>query len=477
MSATATAPAASATPKPAAKPPAQPAPTPNDGRPDFAIHPIALMFPRPNAGDRESIKDSVRRLGFRSPVTAWNGPDNVPYIIDGATRIEIRDEFKRDGITTAENGATLEPEVRWFIGSESEAFDHALALFTRRDSTPSQKAAVAIKAGSMKRRLDAKDRGEDVATLKVEKSGELAERVAKLFNVSKSYIYDVATINEKRPDLTDKVAAGDLTIPQAKLVVKRWEAGKSDFEPIEGDPAPAEVKIAPKVTEVYDGLERPVHSDYAETFAARKDAAKLITAISKLQKDVQLLCDGPGGRCMVYQAVKTDLNNVKKHLKAHRPFIICPVCAGSGEKFGGTPGEKCPICGGRRYLDELQYAELPEATRNELEGKATADNAADAAAAAANGTAPATTTTNAGDATATREFAPGEWDAAPAVEPAPATMTAAPATASELSDADAMAGLAELPPAAPGATDPAAIPAAIPADDVAPPEEADPFAL
>lgn len=416
---------------------------PNEQR-EYKIHPIALMFPRPTPDEFASLKSSIRDIGFRAPVTTWAAPDGHEYIIDGATRIDIRDELRREGVTTAKNGAFLEPEYRPFVGTEREALEHCAALILRRDLTPSQKAGVAIKTGGMMRQLDAKGRGEDPLTLKAEPSGELAERVARLSGVNKTYIYDMAAIHETNPDITDRVVNGILTIPQAKQVVKRRSQGLPDFEPKDGDPKPTEVPVAPKPVSVLDALGNPVHPDHAEAFSARKEVARIRLAAAKLLKDAQAVADGPGGSGMTLRALKSDINNFRAHLDNHQPHIVCPLCTGSGQKFGGQPGEKCATCGGRRYLDKLQYAELSEKMRAKLENREPVEDATPAgqtAALQATEQPDADKTANPKtkrkskakdapaavpapveaappadpDATATREFAPGEltpseWD-------------------------------------------------------------------
>ena len=380
----------------------------------FAVHPIALLFPRPTDDERAALKESIRRFGFRDPVVGWKGPDGVDYVIDGATRKELRDEFEKDGVTAAENGALLDFDVAWFVGTEREALEHAFAKQQRRNLSQSQKAAVAIMTDGMMQRLSAKERNEDAALIKVQPAGEVAERVAKMAGTNKTYVYAMAAIHAKYPAITEKVAAGIYSLPQAEKAAKRLEAGLAEKDD-GSDPPPVETPVAPaKPSGVFDGFKRLVHPNFNEVFGVRKEVARIRKELAKLVKDAQAVADGPGGRSMSLSAVKTDVNNARKHLELHQPHCVCPMCAGLGVQHD-KPAEKCLTCDGRCYIDIMQFDALPENVRKMVEGTTAP---ADAAPAVESAAAPATADTGATadpNATATREFAPGEltpdqWD-------------------------------------------------------------------
>jgi len=453
-------------PKPAAKPAAKPAEPSAAPAPEAVrIHPIAEIFPKPTADEYAATMASVRAVGFQTPAILWKAPDGLDYVIDGRTRYAIRDELARGGVRVAENGAVLEPATNYFVGTEREALEHVRATHNRRHLSSSQKAAVAVKAGAMLRRLEAKDKGEDPAELKAEEAGRLAERVAATAGTNRQYVYDMAAMIQTAPDLVDQVVQGTITVPQAKAALKRREDGKPDFP--SADERPAEVPVTTKPVEVYDALRRRVHPDFAETFGARKESDRIEKELGKLLKDAQAVADGPGGRLMVFSKIKADIGNARKHLRFHKPHCVCPSCAGTGDSLT-DPGQKCGTCEGRRYIDKLQYDALPEDVRAKLEaeGDGGAAVAAEAAAEAAeHGAAaeagPETTARPDPDATSTREFAPGEmtpadWDADPAD---------VAAVAAELPDGDPSAD-----PALTGAAAAQPAPAASADDD-------DPFAL
>ena len=448
------------------KPAAAPAPAPDPAPEAVRIHPIAEIFPKPTEEEYAATMASVRMVGFRQPAILWRAPDGLDYVIDGRTRYAIRDELARNGIRKADNGALLEPATTYFVGTEREALEHVRATHHRRNLSSSQKAGVAVKAGAMLRRLEAKEKGEEAGELKAEEAGRLAERVAATAGTNRQYVYDVAALHQTNPDLVDMIVQGAITVPQAKQAAKRREDGKPAFPA--DDEKPAEVPVTSKPVEVYDALRRRVHPDFAETFAARKEAERIDRELGKLLKDAQALADGPGGRLMVFSTIKADINNGRKHLKSHKPHIVCPSCAGTGDSLA-DPGQKCGTCEGRRYIDKLQYDALPEDVRAKLEADGdggAAQAAADAAEHAENAGQPAaagpeTTARPDPDATSTREFAPGEmtpadWDADPAD---------VAAVAAELPDGDPSAD-----PALTGAAAAQPAPAASADDD-------DPFAL
>jgi hypothetical protein len=467
------APAAPTSPPPASPPPAPAAPvaTRTDvapAPPPVRIHPIAELFPKPSAEDYDSTKASVRAVGFRSDVTTWDGPDGLTYVIDGRTRYAIRDELAQQGVRYADNGALLEPTARVFVGSEREALEHVRAVNSRRNLSSSQKAAVAVIGGAMLRRLELKETGGDTTELKAEESGRLAERVAATAGTNRQYVYDVAALHQSHPELLDRIKDGTLTVPQAKIAAKRLASGQPAFD--DGTTPPVETPVTVKATDVFDARRRRVHADFLETFGARKEVTRIRKELAKLVKDAQAVCDGPGGRLMVFSAIKTDVNNARAHLDQHQPHIVCPVCAGSGERYGGMPGEKCPTCAGVRYLDKLQYDELPENVRKQIEDESDATQTGEATATDTPGeTTPyhaepdtadtsdvpgETVPSHDPDATATREFAPGEltpddWDASP---------EDVAAVAAELPDGDGSPGPEPEPaPAAPNEPPPADI--------------------
>ena len=409
---------------------------------NFKVHPIALLFPRPTEDERAGLKESIRRFGFRDPVAGWKGPDGIDYIIDGATRKELCDEFHKEGVTVAENGALLEFDVAWFVGTEREALEHAFAKQQRRNLSQSQKAAVAIMTDGMMQRLSAKERNEDDALVKVQPAGEVAGRVAKMAGTNKTYVYAMAAIHAKYPSITEKVAAGLYSLPQAEKAAKRLDAGLSETDD-GNDPKPVETPVAAaKPSGVFDGFKRLVHPNFNDVFVVRKEVARIRKELAKLVKDAQAVTDGPGGRSMSLTAVKTDINNARKHLELHQPHCVCPMCAGTGVQYD-KPAEKCLTCDGRCYIDIMQFDALPENVRKMVEGAPATPPAA------ANGQ-PAYP-----NATATREFAPGEptpdqWDEdASAVPSEFAELPDAPAGANE-----AVAAAAAPVPAAPAGDDP-----------------------
>lgn len=245
--------------------------------PDYAIHPVAELFPAMTADEFTSLVAGMRRDGWQPGSVIWT---HGGQIIDGRNRY------------LAAREAGVMPEFReWSGGGSLIQFVVSLNL-TRRHLTSSQRAVLALEiakgleteakarqlAGLKKgtdvpvpqtfaERADADEEGEnedwdkeeafkailgDEETLPqkfAEASGadgegenresdqvrgETAEIAARMVGTNKQYVKDAARIEAARPDLIPEVAAG-LLLAELPAVASQQETHREEEEEYEGD--------------------------------------------------------------------------------------------------------------------------------------------------------------------------------------------------------------------------------------------------
>lgn len=125
-----------------------------------------------------------------------------------------------------ETGATL-PESARDASGKFRLEEWVLAVNKdRRHLTPSEKAAIALNVTPM---LEAEARERQLATLKKgeqppdvailpprDDQGKSRDKAAKMLGVSARYISDAKKIKEEAPETFERIATGEISIPEAK---------------------------------------------------------------------------------------------------------------------------------------------------------------------------------------------------------------------------------------------------------------------
>jgi len=189
------------------------------------FHEIANIFPLMDGPEFTALVEDIRTNGLLDPIITHDGK-----IIDGRNRYRACVEA---GVAPRfevwrQNGASL---TQWVISKNLH----------RRHLTSSQRAACALdflpwlekEAAERKRVLSGSwAHDTETTTLEMDEVGEIfpqpetgraKEYAAELFGTNPHYVQDAKAIQERRPDLIEKVKTGELTIPQAKREMAKTE--------------------------------------------------------------------------------------------------------------------------------------------------------------------------------------------------------------------------------------------------------------
>lgn len=339
----------------------------------YRIHEMAAVFPLPSAEEYAAIKDNVEQFGFIYPRVFWRDSKGDVYLIDGRTRDRIETEFAKAGILESKSGAPLTCAAVFFEGTESEAANYVKGLnLSRRMLNSGQKAAAAILAGALYKQYKAKEEGKDLLEDSDEEVGDMATRVAKEAGTNRAYVFDCAKLHRENPDLLQRILAGGpdgLSIPNAKKIAKRRGDGLPDEEPEDGG-EPVEVTPDTGPETIYDGLKNEVAPELVSIFKFRAVVKAAKKAITSAVTSVDEAADQAGAKNVSFQTFKADANNAIRHLEDHQPHAPCPYCSGTGKAGDAeNPNKKCGNCKGRKFLDRIQWKQVPGELRSLFEKK------------------------------------------------------------------------------------------------------------
>jgi site-specific DNA-methyltransferase (adenine-specific) len=223
-------------------------------------HPAACIFPMLPDDELQELADDIRQHGQRVPITLLDGK-----VLDGRNR------------WIACKLAQVEPRTKVFTGTNREALELVWSLNAcTRQLKPGQRAA----ANAEREKLDAAYAAElEKARKNAPKGGRPAggkpqqrivevkpqerqtdHKIAESIGSNRTYVNDARKICEQRPDLHEKIKAGQMTIPQAKTEIKR-ENKRKELEQ-KAEVAKAEFAEQPNWTllhqDVLEGLQTVV---------------------------------------------------------------------------------------------------------------------------------------------------------------------------------------------------------------------------
>lgn len=202
-------------PTPSVNTPATPAPR------EYAYHPIANLFPLLEGEDCQKFKDDIRKNGLREPIVLHQGK-----ILDGRNRYRACIDLGIE-VVTSEWDAVGDPLT--FVFSKN---------LHRRHLNSSQRAAIAVEVEALLSQ-DAKRRQRRHAGTAPGRSGSLPEKnpevngearggAALLTGTNAHYVSDAKRIKLERPELFEKVKAGELRITAALQLLTSGSAAKDD---------------------------------------------------------------------------------------------------------------------------------------------------------------------------------------------------------------------------------------------------------
>jgi ParB-like chromosome segregation protein Spo0J len=321
------------------------------------FHEAAFLFPRMSLDERQEATASIAQLGVLEPIVYVTRPDGKRQYIDGVNRAEICHELRID---------CPEEEYRVDDGkggsrppTDLEILDYVMARNKeRRHLSSSQRAAIAVLAGTLQESYRAKAQAGmrttdnparmvpaevDLPASDIGLAGDVAARVASMHGTNRAYIFKGVAVHEVRPDLILEVRDGTKSVEAAY----------------------AEAFPAPAGPEVRDVLGRLVPPALADAFRDRERFVRAQRLARELAAEVSALATGAGGAYFQPEAAfcREALDQVSAGLRRHAPHSAsCPRC-------GGGRVDTCDLCGGRGWVDRADGIRRTHKSGRKLPGR------------------------------------------------------------------------------------------------------------
>jgi len=190
-------------------------------------HPAANIFPLMDEVAYAALRDDIAANGLIEPIWFCDGK-----ILDGRNRWRACNEL---GIS---------PEVREYTGDDPIGFVVSLNL-SRRHLTSSQRAVVAleverqlaVEAKKRQREAGGDRKSEEYQKSVVEKipqpigdaTGKSRDTAAAIVGTNPRYVSDAKRIQAAAPELLPQIAAGELSIPEAKRLTGYDRQSRSEI--------------------------------------------------------------------------------------------------------------------------------------------------------------------------------------------------------------------------------------------------------
>jgi hypothetical protein len=321
------------------------------------FHEAAFLFPRMSLDEHQEATASIAQLGVLEPIVYVTRPDGKQQYIDGVNRAEICHELRID---------CPEEEYRVDDGkggsrppTDLEILDYVMARNKeRRHLSSSQRAAIAVLAGTLQESYRAKAAAgmrttdnparmvpaeADLPASDIGLAGDVAARVASMHGTNRAYIFKGVAIHEVRPDLILEVRDGTKSVEAAY----------------------AEAFPAPAGPEVRDVLGRLVPPALADAFRDRERFVRAQRLARELAAEVSALATGAGGAYFQPEAAfcREALDQVSAGLRRYAPHSAsCPRCE-------GRRVDTCDLCGGRGWVDRVRWYQADPQERAQITGE------------------------------------------------------------------------------------------------------------
>lgn len=184
---------------------------------EYEYHRIANIFPLMQGDEFEKLAADIQANGLLDAVVLHEGK-----ILDGRNRYRACQQV---GVT---------PRFVDFAGGDPLTYVISKNRH-RRHLTSGQLAAIAVTQEELMAELEAEARarqatskpgiygGEPLTQIVEEAVGETAQRTAEIFGTNRQYVQDAKRLRDNAPDLLEKVAGGEVTLPEAKREFKERE--------------------------------------------------------------------------------------------------------------------------------------------------------------------------------------------------------------------------------------------------------------
>jgi len=177
----------------------------------YEYHEIANIFPMMNDDEYRSLSEDIAKNGLINPIVLYEGK-----ILDGRNRYKTCNEI---GVI---------PKYITYEGDSPLAYVISLNL-QRRHLTSSQRAMLALKVLPMleaeARKRQATHKEGDIYLVEkfpqAEEDNKSRDLAADMFQTNAHYVSDAKKIKEEKPELIEKIVAGEMTIQEAKKKIKK----------------------------------------------------------------------------------------------------------------------------------------------------------------------------------------------------------------------------------------------------------------
>lgn len=228
------------------------------------MEPTYQLLPPLPPDDYERLAADIKERGVLVPIDV----DEDGTVLDGHHRLKIADSLGVDCPRNVVAGLTEEGKVH-----------HAATMnVARRQLDSSQKAALAVaveeRLAVLARQRQGHGRTAPGKTLSQkidEPLGRADEQAAQLVGTNRQYVSDAKRLKAEAPDIFEKVAGGELTIPQAKVQVnkrqrqevqqRRVEQPTGKYQTIVIDPPWPMEKIGRDVRPAQAGFDYPAMTE------------------------------------------------------------------------------------------------------------------------------------------------------------------------------------------------------------------------
>lgn len=294
---------------------------------EFAIHPLALLMPRPLAEDRQALKLNIKKIGVEEQIVlAKTG--RTHSVLDGVTRQEIVLELYDEGIYHTDSGEALTLPV--FYLDDKLTPEQLLAMVEskslRRNLSGPQRACRALMFHKERVKL-AKLAGNPIKV-----QGDLASYLAEHYGSNRRYMVHVNQLEKEAKPLFDAVYAGAMQLSQAQKA-HALSKGKPQAKPV------------PVATGGYlDANSKKVPPNLEPVFADLDHYDNISTELRALARKIKTLANSPSGKYLEGDALAAAIANVSKSVVKAKPYVVCKPCAGAG----------CPKCNANGFITELQ---------------------------------------------------------------------------------------------------------------------------
>ena len=246
-------------------------------RDEYPIHPLAELFPRIGGAEFDALCDDIKANGLRSPIVLYEN-----QVIDGRHRY----------VACADLG--IKPSFTTYTGDDPAGFVVS-ANVHRRHMTPGQQSQVTALALQWREIDSAKSECSRVISGKLAENSQpidsiggrpttfsagTQQEIAKAAGVSERGLRDAIKVAKADPKLAKKVAAGEVSLPEAveKITKKRPGAKKKEAT----DSAAELASLNAHVAELKEEIERLADDNHA-LIAENEAMGKIVDADDRLK--------------------------------------------------------------------------------------------------------------------------------------------------------------------------------------------------